>query len=308
MDLLEGRDGHGRQVEVRRLSHVEAPRPGRELVSILDQTGEVLGCGAGRPAVLERLAVLMVRMHVEKAERVRTHQPLVARRRRIGGPHALEVDGQGADGLGEVERERAPCLAHALTDDVEIEERSVRPAAVRQRRDGGALVDCVEHRPGQVAVRGIDGAHLGPGAGRRRPPRIDVGGKLLCEQDDGPTGAERQVPRRCGHAVARGRDDRDVTGAGVDDARIEVTRVVDLGEEVGSGNLPRSRLAAHAPIPRLDDRMHERRHVGAVEIRDVVRQVEEVALARDHRCTAPCSQPGTLPARTMIRNGAGGNP
>ena len=251
-DLLQRSDRHRHQVEIRHLAHVESPCAGSEFVAVVDESGEVLRSRARRPAVLERLAALPVGVDVQKTERIRTHQPLVARRRRESGLHPRNVDGQGAGGLREIERDRSAHRAHAFADRLQVEQRSVGPAAMGQGGNGGAFVDRGENRAGQIAVGGIHGDDLGAGARRGRPPRIEVGRKLVRKQHDGLPGPKRQVAGGDRHAVARGGDDGDVVRAGIDDAGEEAACTGGLGEEIGDGDLPRARLAPHPPQPRLD--------------------------------------------------------
>lgn len=156
--------------------------------------------------------------------------------------------------------------------------------ALRRRHQGDILTDHRQQRRCPVAVRRPgDGGDPRAPLGRQLAPLIDVGGELLRQHDDALAPLHRNVGRGERDGIARRRDDADVVGRGTHQRGEMAARPVRGGKEVCRLDLPRPRLAAHAVEPGSDDAMGQRRHIGAVQVGDLARQIEEMALARNHR-------------------------
>ena len=169
-----------------------------------------------------------------------------------------------------------------VADPREIDQCAVGPADALDGDDGGPCVDGPEHGGGQVAFRaGFDRDHLGAGFRRASAPGVDVGGELVGERDDGLAARQWKVRRRRGDAVAGRRNQRDVVIARADQPGEEAAGTPAPTKEARRRQKPGPRLALDRRAPRLDRGLQHRRHVGAIEIRDVAGDVEEMTLARD---------------------------
>jgi hypothetical protein len=93
---------------------------------------------------------------------------------------------------------------------------------------------------------------------------------------------ERHISSGGGNTVAGRGDDRDVVGRAVEQLRGGRAKFVGAGEEFVGREFPRMRFTGKPGNSGFDDRLHQRRHVGTVEVGDVVRDIEEMALAGEH--------------------------
>ena len=156
--------------------------------------------------------------------------------------------------------------------------------AMRQRCDRDPLVQFRQDRRGPVSVdRPGHRDHLAAGASRQIIPGVDMGRELIGQDQDPLTFAARQVRRRDSHAIARRRDQRDVVRARADQGREQAARPLTVVEEVLRADVPW--LAFSADRLGADRRrmLEQRRHVGAVQVGDIIRQIEQMALAGNHR-------------------------
>src|SRR2546426_942900 len=79
-ELLDRRQCHRRELEVRALADVESPRAREVLVVVVDQLAEVLGPGSQNPVLLQRLPFVETGVQIEESEAEGPEQPLVAYR------------------------------------------------------------------------------------------------------------------------------------------------------------------------------------------------------------------------------------
>jgi hypothetical protein len=202
-----------------------------------------------------------------------------------------ERDGEDEDGDHDRDRRRAagePCTerhgACRGADALEVDQRAVGPVAVRRRDDGDVAVDRPDERvrPAQAGLAG-DRAHSPSRAPRQLVPRIHVRGELAVEHDHRLSGPQRDVRGRDGKSVAGRRHQRDGVGVGVDDAAEEGAQRLGPGEPVVRRDLPRRRLRLHRGDARRGHRPELRRHARAVQVGDVVGDVEQRALRGDGR-------------------------
>ena len=220
---------------------------------------------------------------VEVAERVRAHEPLVARARHEVRLHSAHVERQGAERLGGVHHQRRPRLPGPGADPREIEEPAVGPVDVRQRDHRHPLVEFGQHRPRPVAVLGArDEPDLAARAPRLVGPGVDVRGELLGGEQDHLPHPERHVVRGEREAVARRGGEGHGVGPRPEQFRPGGAQRLRVFEEVVDGDLPGARLPPEAGGPRLHHAVEHWRHVGAVQVGDIPRDVEEMPLGRDH--------------------------
>ena len=258
MHLPQRGVGHGQQVEVAALADIVAPRPRGEGVAVVDEAGEVLAAGAVGPVVLDRHPVVAFRRNVEVSGRVGAEQPLVGGDDQEVGPNGRDVEGQGADGLGSVHHQHRAHLPAARADAFEVDERSVRPVRVRERRHRDPLVQGFQDAAGPVVVLGTrEGPDLRPALPGPFPPRVDVGRELLLEEQHLPPGRERHVARRGGDAVARRGHQGDVVRGGADEVGEEAAPLFGIREEVFGDDLPGPALAPGRCLAHLPHHVHQ---------------------------------------------------
>ena len=170
-----------------------------------------------------------------------------------------------------------------LADGYQVEHRDVGPETVRPCSDGRALVHRREDRAREIAVRRpFHRDDFGAGISRRFAPRVDIGRKLLGQHDDRLTLRERQVA--CGHrdAVAGRRNEGDVVFFGVDDSSEQGACDFRVGEEVGTADFPGPGLSTRRLSAGVHCRPGQRTQIGAVQVRNVLGDVEQMSLARYH--------------------------
>jgi hypothetical protein len=114
-------------------------------------------------------------------------------------------------------------------------------------------------------------------------PRIDIRRKLLGERHDRLRPRERDIRCRLGHAVGHCRRKRHIVGRGVDQACKARTHRLAGAEEVVGRDHPRLRLAGEPAPARRDRCFGQRRHVRAIEERNMVRNIEQMALTGEQR-------------------------
>ena len=152
--------------------------------------------------------------------------------------------------------------------------------AIRHGDDGGVVIDLFDQGPGPVGVFGAGyGGELRPFARRQLAPGVDVGGELVLEDDDLLSLVHRHVGCRDGDPVANGRNNGDAVGVSADEPREQRTDHFHVLEEVVGCDLPGPRLARDGPLSDLARPTQLRRHVGAVQIGDIIGYLEQVALA-----------------------------
>src|SRR5262245_35321243 len=107
-----------------------------------------------------------------------------------------------------------------------------------------------------------------------------VGWKLFRQRHDAPRPSDRNVVRRLRHAVGHRRSECHIVGVGVDEVGEQFSHRLARREEIRRSNGPRLGLAPQAAITGDQRSFRQRRYVGAVEKRDLVRDVEKMTLAR----------------------------
>ena len=136
-------------------------------------------------------------------------------------------------------------------------------------------------RPVVVLRRG-NNPETGSTIGRGPGPGIVVRRKLLFEEKNGLSFAHRQVQGRSRHAVTGGGNDGHAIGGSIDQLGRGCTIDFRPAEEFVGRDLPGVLLGRQAGLPRLDDSVHQGRHVSAVQVRNVSGNVEQMALAGNH--------------------------
>ena len=109
-------------------------------------------------------------------------------------------------------------------------------------------------------------------------PESHVMSVLLVEDENGLAGAHLEVLGGYGVGVRHRRDDGDSIGWGAYQTSEQASNLLASGEEVTRRYRPRRRRLLQCRLPGCPHRMQLRTQVGRVEIRDVVRNVEQVAL------------------------------
>jgi hypothetical protein len=84
--------------------------------------------------------------------------------------------------------------------------------------------------------------------------------------------------RRLRHAVGHGRRERHVVGVRVDELCEQSSYGLARREEIGRRDGPRAALAPQTLLAGHCRNFGQRRYVGAVQERDVIRDVEQMAL------------------------------
>src|SRR5262245_31292356 len=107
-----------------------------------------------------------------------------------------------------------------------------------------------------------------------------VGWKLFRQRHDAPRPSDRNVVRRLRHAVGHRRSECHIVGVGVDEVGEQFSHRLARRKEIRRSNGPRLSLAPQAAITGDQRSFRQRRYVGAVEKRDLVRDVEKMTLAR----------------------------
>jgi hypothetical protein len=108
----------------------------------------------------------------------------------------------------------------------------------------------------------------------------DVGWKLFRQRDDALRFSDWNVVRRLRHAVGHRWSERDIVRVGIDEVGKQLPHGLARREEIGHCNGPGLRLAPQPAITGAERNFRQRRYVGAVQKRDVVRDLEKVTLAR----------------------------
>jgi len=101
---------------------------------------------------------------------------------------------------------------------------------------------------------------------------------LFVEDENGLAGGHFEVLGGDGVGVRHRRDDGDSVGWGAYQACKQASNLLAPGEEVTGRDRPRRRHLLQCRLPGCPHGMQLRAQVGRVEIRDVVRNVEQVAL------------------------------
>ena len=277
--LLQCRDGNRHQREVADLPHVEPSGTRCGLVGIADQGCEVAAVGADDPVVLERRSLAISGRHPHKAESVGAEQPLVG-----GGDEKVGLDlvhshRQRPHRLATVHHQGGPHLAGALTDPDQIDQATVGPVTVGNRNDGRRLADSGEERSCPISLFGSrDGSQPTVGALGEVPPGIDVGRELLGQDHYLLAFLELEVLGGQGDAVGDGRHQRHPFGIAAHQTSKELSGFFYRLEEVLGRDTPGLGSMGERCAGGFDDRSRQGTEVGAVEIGDVVRNVEQAAL------------------------------
>jgi hypothetical protein len=172
------------------------------------------------------------------------------------------------------------------------------PADCVKGHDGRSLIHGIEDRTGQVAVLWPwHGHHAGAGFARGLAPRIHVRRELLGKRDDGLTFPQRQIPGGHRDAVARGRDDGDVVLCSVNERREQATGDLRVRIKILAADLPGLGFSAACPLACRYDGIGQGPEVRAIQVRDILGDVEQMSLARYHRVVpwrkdASCSPGG----------------
>ena len=250
-------------------------------MAIVDQAGEILGALARDPIVLDRATALPARRNVEKSETVRPEQPFVAGDGDKIRIDPLHVERQRADRLGGIHAEGGADAATRRRDRVEIDEPAVGPMTLGHRHDGGRSIDERKQRRRPIVVAGARYRdESGPGSLGQIHPRINVGWKLFRQRHDALRPLDRNVVRRLRHAVGHRRSERDIVRIGIDEVGKQFPHRLARREEIGRCNGPGLGLAPQPSITGAQRDFRQRRYVGAVQKRDVVRDLEKMTLAR----------------------------
>src|SRR5208283_119143 len=210
-------------------------------------------------------------------------QPFVAGGDGEIGLDVVHAEGQRTERLREIENERGSELAASLADADEVELPAARPVHVRQRGDGHIGGQRVENGRSPVVVIG-PGNDLQRGSGFFRPPLpgIVVRWKLFFEYKNALSFFDRKISRGGFYAVAGRGNDGDTVGGTIEQPSSNGAKFLGSGEKLIGRNLPRLCFAGQASVPGLNRRLHQRRHVGAVQVGNVVGDIEEMALRGNH--------------------------
>src|SRR3712207_4504446 len=175
----------------------------------------------------------------------------------------------------------------------EIEQRPVRPVAVRHGHDGSVLVKMAQHGRGPVVIEGTRyGDELRAAPLRKLAPRVDVRGELILQDEDVLPRLHLHVRRGDGYTVADGGDQGDAVRFRANEPRKQRPGLLGIIEEVVGCDLPRPRLARHRPLADLPHRAELGRHVGAVEVGNPLRYLEKLVLVlEDHERPFPFLAP-----------------
>ena len=115
---------------------------------------------------------------------------------------------------------------------------------------------------------------------------------IVLENDHMGAGREAHGLGGGGRTVTdRGRE-RDLVGVGTDQSGRRLPRRLGLPLLQVRRERPGPRLALHAAPTGLDDGAGKRRVGGGIEVGDVARHVEEMALGRKHRGHQTCAASG----------------
>ena len=202
--------------------------------------------------------------------------------------------------------------AAAFTHRDEVDQAAVRPVAVGQRHDVHALIDGGKDGCRPVVVlrpwQNLDDATV---ALRQLAPGIDVRGKLLFQHENSPALTQGQIKSRRGQAVAGRRDDENTVGPGADQLGERPPGGFGAREEIGRRHRPRHRLASQAFFRGGQHGVAQRGEIGAIEIGDIVGNIEKVPLTGDHGIPAACwlqNVAETKPRTASLVNLSGSNP
>ena len=277
-DLLKGGGGHGSEDELRELAHVEAARAGLEFVAVVGDAGEIVAALARQPRLLDGYANLPpLRRCIQVAQSVGTELPFVADGDEEVRLDAVDVQRDGAEGLAGVNDECGADLTCALTHADKIDDAAICPVTAWDADNGGAGVDrtedCIRPASLRIAHDGDDccvvfSSGFAPGVGDRR--------EGLGEKHDGAARADCHVGGGDGQAIADGGDDGDGVCTGAQDVAGERAKLLGGGKPLCRSERPGHALDVHSVKPRGGDGLHLRRHVGAVEVSDAFRNVEEM--------------------------------
>ena len=280
-DQVERGFGHRHQCKVAALADVETARARLKVVAVVDQAGEILGALARDPIVLDGATALPARRNVEKSETVWPEQPFVAGDGDKIRIDPLHVERQRADRLGGIHAERGADAATRRRDRLEVDEPAVGPMTLRHGDDRGRCIDGRKQRGSPIVVAGArDRDESGPGSLGQIHPRIDVGWKLLRQRHDALRPSDRNIVRRLRHAVGHRWGEGDIVRVGVDEVGKQFPHHLARRKEIGRCNGPGLGLAPQPAITGAQRDFRQRRYVGAVQKRDVVRDLEKMTLAR----------------------------
>ena len=273
----------GRSAKFERSPMSKRRAPCVVVCGVQDQGREVAGIGALDPVFFQWASAVPPGSDVQQADGIRSKQPLIA-----GGDgeirlHVTHAEGERAERLRQIERERGADLTASLADADQIEPPAARPLHVGKRGDRNLVAQGSQDRGRPVVVFRPGDDFQNRSLFFRQPlPWIVVGRKLLGEHENTLSLTNRQIPSCRRGAVARGGNNGDAVGGAIKYPSSRRPKLFRAGEELIGRDLPGVCFARQAGLPRLDHRPHQRRHVGAVEVGDVVGDIEEMALAGKH--------------------------
>ena len=201
-NLAQGGRGHGGQDKVAGFAAVKPQGAGLIGVAVVHQAGEIFRPFPVEPVLLKGNTLLPARGDVAETVAVGPQKPFVCGGDQEIRLNRIHAEGHGAQRLGAVHHQRRPHFTAAAPHRHQIDQRAVRPVAMRQGGDGRIPADGLEKGRRPVVVRGM-GDRCQPGTRIQRPPPpcIDIGGELVLQHDDLLTGCHGDVPGRQGDAI-----------------------------------------------------------------------------------------------------------
>jgi hypothetical protein len=218
---------------------------------------------------------------------VGTENPFIGRKDQEIRIEPLHIHRQHPDVMRSVDQEHRVLLFQRSADLRDIDQPAIRPMHRRDRgqrqRYRARPLDRSQHGCGPVAVfglaHGFDGKTLRV---RAHLPLQDRRGVVVLKHEHAGAPRDRQELCRGGDAIADGGDQRDVLRVGIDQPCRGATGALVYLVGKAAGNRPRLPLAADRSAARFQRFPRQRTVGGGVEVADLARHLEVLALGGKH--------------------------